>query len=382
MMDTILHYFGGPFHEMVEQATSELLLAPDLEKNVVLSDQANLKPDNAKDIIKSIRRRTMNPNPKVNYLAVVLLGMLVKNGLPHVHGEVAKNKDLLQDLVKLAVRPANRDGVLEVKTEAIKLILSFEVWFRGTSLEGALGTMADGVRNAGEVPDTLQIDILPLSGPRPVQRSQHARQPAQTRGHHAQQHLAPVQAPRVSSEDIETMLQTLDVLADMISQIEADPDASAGNIRANELVMDLVHQVKQHFNIVATYVSSGDVPEDKMEMLLILNENQTQIMQRISQLAQRGVSEEQQAQPAPAQQQPAQPEQPPQPPVQAPAPSQPTPTSNLNVLDDLFAAPAAAPAPNNVQQQTTTDRSAMGVEQHDTFFAGGAQSQQQQQQQP
>jgi hypothetical protein len=340
MLDAIAKFFGGPFHEMVEQATSELLLSPDMDRNLTLCDQANLKVDNAKEILKALRRRTAHINPKVNYLSIVLLGMLVKNGAHHVHREVASNKDLLQDLLKLASRPALRDGAQEVKTEAIRLLLSFEVWFRGSPDLGSLARLADQVREAGEITDSMNFDILPLQGPQqPLQRLVTHQQSNQRRRPQQPHPEAVHQIRAITQGEIDQMFETLEVMAEMLN-VAADPSQGVGNIQSNELLMDIAHQVKQHYTTVALYISSGAIQPDQLEVLLLLNESQTQTMERLARLA--GALPAADTMPTVAPR--PQPTLPHQPTVAQPHPQNSNVTVNNNALDDLFASPVG-PAP-------------------------------------
>jgi ribosomal protein S20 len=85
---------------IVERATSELLAGPDWAINVDLCDVINNDPSQAKDVIKTIKRRLTNRNPMVQLLALTLLETLIRNCGDNVHQHI-QDREVLQEMVKI-----------------------------------------------------------------------------------------------------------------------------------------------------------------------------------------------------------------------------------------------------------------------------------------
>ena len=143
------------YTDIVTEATSDILLLPDMEKITFICDSANLKEENAVDVVRAVRRRIDNKNPKVQAFTVTLLDKLVKECGAIVHLEIAETKGLLRDLVNIAVKVPSRDGEREAKKSALTLILSMTIWFSAAAAANEklkpLILLADDVRKrAGE----------------------------------------------------------------------------------------------------------------------------------------------------------------------------------------------------------------------------------------
>ena len=125
------HLFApSPFQEVVDQATSEYLLTPDWEKNINIIDQVNRKMENAKEVLRAIRRRTSNTNPKVQFLALTLLEMGVKNCGHVFRAELCQHAELLGDVLRIATREMRRSGEYESTEKALEMINTWNHCFR------------------------------------------------------------------------------------------------------------------------------------------------------------------------------------------------------------------------------------------------------------
>ncbi|KAG1328170.1 TOM1-like protein 5 [Cocos nucifera] len=92
---------GGPMaSEMVKVATTDKLKDMDWMKNIEICELVARDPGQAKDVIKSIKKRLGNKNANTQLFAAMLLEMLMNNCGEHIHRHVIDN-GLLPILVKI-----------------------------------------------------------------------------------------------------------------------------------------------------------------------------------------------------------------------------------------------------------------------------------------
>ncbi|KAJ0972116.1 hypothetical protein J5N97_020075 [Dioscorea zingiberensis] len=92
---------GGPVAaELVNAVTSENLKEMDWTKSIEICELVTRDQGQAKDVIKSIKKRLGKKNPNTQLFAVMLLEMLMNNCGEHIHKQVIDN-GLLPILVKI-----------------------------------------------------------------------------------------------------------------------------------------------------------------------------------------------------------------------------------------------------------------------------------------
>ncbi|XP_074568816.1 LOW QUALITY PROTEIN: TOM1-like protein 6 [Curcuma longa] len=110
----------------VEKATSRLLIGPDWTMNMDICDTINNDQWQAKEVLKAIKKRLQNKNPKVQFLALTLLETMVKNCGEYVHFQVAERK-ILEEMIKIVKKKAD----MQVRDKILILLDSWQEAFGG-----------------------------------------------------------------------------------------------------------------------------------------------------------------------------------------------------------------------------------------------------------
>ncbi|XP_008799838.2 TOM1-like protein 6 [Phoenix dactylifera] len=110
----------------VEKATSHLLMGPDWALNMEICDSINSDQWQAKDVIKAVKKRLQNKNPKVQFLSLTLLETLVKNCGDYVHFQVV-DRDILEEMIKIVRKKTD----MQVRDKILVLLDSWQEAFGG-----------------------------------------------------------------------------------------------------------------------------------------------------------------------------------------------------------------------------------------------------------
>ncbi|XP_072958490.1 TOM1-like protein 1 [Typha angustifolia] len=115
-------FFQGqnPAEKIIEEATSENMDGPDWSTNLEICDMINSEEVNSVELIRAIKKRIMLKDPRVQYLALVLLETCVKN-CEKAFSEVAAER-VLDEMVRLIDDPQT---VANTRNKALVLI---ETW--------------------------------------------------------------------------------------------------------------------------------------------------------------------------------------------------------------------------------------------------------------
>lgn len=111
--------------KVVDEATAETLEEPDWAANLEICDMINTERINSVELIRGIKKRIVLKNPRVQYLALVLLETCVKN-CEKAFSEVAAER-VLDEMVKLIDDPQT---VVNNRNKALILI---EAWGESAS---------------------------------------------------------------------------------------------------------------------------------------------------------------------------------------------------------------------------------------------------------
>ncbi|KAI7906108.1 uncharacterized protein BX663DRAFT_529546 [Cokeromyces recurvatus] len=129
----------NPFDEIVEKATSELLPGgqEDIVLNLEISDQIRSKKVNAKDAMRSIKKRLGHKNPNVQLATISLVDTCVKNGGELFVREVA-SREFMDELVSILKAPTGCN--LDVKNKILNVI---QIWGLASKNKPSLSYMYD-----------------------------------------------------------------------------------------------------------------------------------------------------------------------------------------------------------------------------------------------
>ncbi|KAI8639363.1 hypothetical protein BD408DRAFT_421487 [Parasitella parasitica] len=129
----------SPFDELVEKATSELLPGgqEDLVLNLEISDQIRSKKFNAKDAMRSFKRRLEHKNPNVQLATLNLVDTCVKNGGDVFVKEIA-SREFMDELVSMLKAPTGCN--IDVRNRLLNVI---QTWGLASKNQPTLSYMSD-----------------------------------------------------------------------------------------------------------------------------------------------------------------------------------------------------------------------------------------------
>eukprot|EP00659_Diplonema_papillatum_P014719 gene14719-22515_t len=119
----------GEFYDLVVEATTEVDGDANWAKVIEASDVANLKQQNAKEILKDVTKRVKSADEGTRRCTLVLLESLFKNGGRSIHQLVSAADDLLRQIATIAA-DAKQTNAASV-TQARRLVLALHLFSHG-----------------------------------------------------------------------------------------------------------------------------------------------------------------------------------------------------------------------------------------------------------
>ncbi|TKW38512.1 hypothetical protein SEVIR_1G119900v4 [Setaria viridis] len=253
---------------MVERATSDMLIGPDWAMNLEICDILNRDPGQAKDVVKSLKKRIIHKNPKVQLLALTLLETMIKNCGDIVHMHVAE-RDILHEMVKIVKKRHD----YHVKEKILTLIDNWQEVFGGArarypqyfaAYQELLRTGAVfPQRSNGSVPIITPPQTQPLQNyPPPLSISQQE-----------EPELSIPDFPALSLTEIQNARGIMDILSEMLDAL--DPCNREG--LRQDVIVDLVDQCRSYKQRVVQLVNTTS-NEDLLSQGLSLNDDMQRVL--------------------------------------------------------------------------------------------------------
>ncbi|CAN8300228.1 unnamed protein product [Cochlearia groenlandica] len=256
----------SPTDKIVEDATTENLEEPDWDMNLGICDMINQETINSVELIRGIKKRIMMKQPRIQYLALVLLETCVKN-CEKAFSEVAAER-VLDEMVKLIDDPQT---VVNNRNKALILI---EAWGESTSElrylpvfeETYKSLKARGIRFPGRDNESLAPIFTPArSAPAPEVNAdlpQHVHEPARI------QYDAPVRSftSEQTKEAFDIARNSIELLSTVLS---SSPQQDA---LQDDLTTTLVQQCRRSQTTVQRIIETAGENEALLFEALNVND--------------------------------------------------------------------------------------------------------------
>ncbi|KAJ0968029.1 hypothetical protein J5N97_024946 [Dioscorea zingiberensis] len=267
---------GGqsPEDKLVGEATAETLDGPDWSTNLEICDMLNLEKISSVELIQAIKSRIMSKNPRVQYLALILLETCVKN-CEKAFSEVASER-VLDEMVKLIDDPQT---VVNNRNKALVLI---EAWGESASElrylpvyeETYKSLKSRGIRFPGRDDESLAPIFTP---PRSVSEPE-----ANFDGSQVQQAHPDVPVQSFSAENIKEAFDVARNSIELLSTVlSSSPQQEASQ---DELTTTLVQQCHQSQLTIQRIIQAAGDDEAVLFEALNLNDELQKTLSKYEQL--------------------------------------------------------------------------------------------------
>ncbi|KAL6616284.1 hypothetical protein ACP70R_038554 [Stipagrostis hirtigluma subsp. patula] len=230
----------------VDKATSHLLMGPDWAVNLEICDIINADVWQTKDVVKAVKKRLQNKDPKVQFYALTLLETMMKNCGEYVQREVAE-QHVLQEMVKII----QKKNDMRVRDKILLLLDSWQEAFGGPGSKYPRYHWAYlEVKRTGVVFPRRPIDAPPIFTPPATHNSQTYGSPS-----YAAESLnerMSSDAETLSLGDLNNIRNVTDLLNDMVHALNPSDQMAV----KDEIITDLVTQCRSNQQKLLQFVSS------------------------------------------------------------------------------------------------------------------------------
>ncbi|KAG8068334.1 hypothetical protein GUJ93_ZPchr0005g14682 [Zizania palustris] len=247
-----------PASSRVEKATSHLLQGPDWAVNLEICDTLNADRWQTKDVVKAVKKRLQNKDPKVQFFTLTLLETMMKNCGEYVHFEVVEH-NILQEMVKIVQKKHD----LQVKDKILILLDSWQEAFGGAGGKYPQYYWAYiELRRSGVMFPRRPVDA-PIFTPPATHHTQSYGSPTYPVGSLNERMASEVET--LSLGDLNNIRDASELLCDMVNALNpADRMAVK-----DEIITELVSQCRSNQQKLMRFVSSTRNEELLMQGLEI-----------------------------------------------------------------------------------------------------------------
>eukprot|EP01018_Ginkgo_biloba_P001181 Gb_13955 [translate_table: standard] len=258
---------------LVERATSDMLIGSDWAMNIEICDIINSDPGQAKDVIKAVKKRLGNKNPKIQLLALTLLETLIKNCGDCVHLQVAE-RAVLHEMVKLVKKKSD----LQVKEKILVLLDTWQEAFGGPRgrYPQYYAAYHDLVRVGVRFPQRAESSAPIFTPPQTQPIAQYPQSYGSPEyGGEAVESSMASEPPGLSLTEIHNARGIMDVLMEMLNAL--DPRTKEGV--KQEVIVDLVEQCRSYKHRVVQLVNTTS-DEELLCQGLALNDDLQRVLNK------------------------------------------------------------------------------------------------------
>ncbi|XP_074333685.1 uncharacterized protein LOC141671363 [Apium graveolens] len=263
----------------VERATSDKLSGPDWAMNIEICDIINNDPGQARNAVRTLKKRLGSKNPKRQLLALFVLETLTKNCGDTVFQHIVEG-DLLREMVKIVKKKAD----LNVREKILVLINTWQEALGGSRGQYPQYYAAyNELQSVGvDFPPHEENSIAMFTSP----QTQPVGQPASTDSTSTYEEAVAFQASLQSDpsgldlEEIQTASGVANVLMEMLNFL--DPQNNEGV--QGEVIIDLVDQCRAYQKRVIVLVDNA-LDEELMMKGLALNDTLQHVLSHYADIA-------------------------------------------------------------------------------------------------
>ncbi|XP_021766237.1 TOM1-like protein 6 [Chenopodium quinoa] len=257
----------------VDKATSELLVGPDWTLNIDICDFCNSNHWLAKDVVKEVKRRLLNKNPKVQLLTLTLLETMIKNCGEYIHYHIAERK-ILDEMIKLVKKKAD----MHVREKILVLLDSWQEAFGGPGGKYSQYYWAcDELRRSGihfpqRSPRSAPVITPPVTHPSRVTQVGFGM-PANSSRRLDEAMSSEVES--LSNSTLESMQNAFELLDDMLQAVNPNDRMSV----KDEVIVDLVERCRTNQKKLMQMITST-TDEELLAQGLEMNDSLQSVIAR------------------------------------------------------------------------------------------------------
>ncbi|KAG8054918.1 hypothetical protein GUJ93_ZPchr0001g30404 [Zizania palustris] len=235
-----------PAAARVDMATSHLLMGPDWAVNLEICDIINADVWQTKDVVKAVKKRLQNKDPKVQFYALTLLETMMKNCGEYVQFEVVE-QHVLKEMVKIV----QKQNDMLVRDKVLLLLDSWQEAFGGPGSKYRQYHLAYlEVKRIGVVFPRRPIDAPPIFTPPVTHNSQSYGSPRYEAGSLSERMSSDVET--LSLGDLNNIRNVLELLSDMVHALNPYDFTDI----QDEIITDLVSQCRSNQQKLMQFVNS------------------------------------------------------------------------------------------------------------------------------